>query len=400
MLELATVHRLTAGSGDYDVRGLLDAGLYYGSIRVILDDFDLLELIDKIGIENLIILASSNTYSVEIVNGFYGTTGMVDDRRRKVFLPQQAHIDATRDPLAARDPASVLHRHLNIPGKESRGSVGDVDRLLARAELTNYPKLLGSEYETNDLWISLVQDQDVLREAISLSARALGFEVEQDLLRTAKLNSFKSKNAATFWSDIDLEEIVPPIGERRFLIDNAFGAIAQYRTDLILSERLGGDYISTQSESQFAANRVNAALSRAVEAREQVDCFHRIAFDGGPSVGAAFADGKLSFGEALKIVEEASRFKKWIHGLPAESDLAAEYCRKISEAPLLDRFPGREIRLLTMTGIGAGVGALVAGPAGALAGLGLGVFDEYLVGRLVKGWRPHEFIARLQKKLR
>lgn len=69
-------------------------------------------------------------------------------------------------------------------------------------------------------------------------------------------------------------------------------------------------------------------------------------------------------------------------------------------------------KTLSMAGVGMGVGALIGGPAAAIAGaaggkliegvadIGLDLLDEYLLDGVLKGWTPRVFIEKLDQASR
>jgi len=129
-----------------------------------------------------------------------------------------------------------------------------------------------------------------------------------------------------------------------------------------------------------------------------LDNFERYALRG-PSIGMAYNAGIIDLHSAIGLIDDAHKFKEWVSGLAFEADLLTEYIRKMSEEPLLEKFPGRELKFAALSGANAGIGALLAGPVGLLTGLGLGAFETYILNYIVKRQRPTTFIEQLENRI-
>jgi hypothetical protein len=80
-------------------------------------------------------------------------------------------------------------------------------------------------------------------------------------------------------------------------------------------------------------------------------------------------------------------FKKWLKEKDPNADLLREYCREVSRLDWADKLPTKTLRWLVFTAIG-----LAAGPLGAVVGTAIGATDTFLIDRLLKGWKPNQFV--------
>ena len=66
--------------------------------------------------------------------------------------------------------------------------------------------------------------------------------------------------------------------------------------------------------------------------------------------------------------------------------------KELSEQSWLSGTPGRILRFFVSSLAPLAVGAIAGPEAGALAGFGAGAANDFLVDRLVGGWRPSQFV--------
>lgn len=399
MLEVATIHRIRNHAGDnFPIGEILDIGLYYGTVHLVLDDFEISGLIRAIGAEGLIRILNSSTFKVTILNSAT-SVAMIGRGAQQFYRPMAWHIDPTKDKKAPKGPEHTLFRHFNIPGTTSEMTLPEAKTIVAKAKVTDFPALVGAEYDTNINWHSLVADHSVVRDAIRLVARREGYALDEPTLAKVRFAFDPLEDGITAWSSTRLDKIATTDGERQITWMDVLGVIERYRTDVHIASSLGGDFVVDEVAVGFAARRAETMLQRVLNRRANIDAFQRATFSSGRSIGVTFEAGDISLDTALGLIDDAAKFKEWIAKLPADSNLINEYIRELGKKPLLEKFPGRELTFGILSAANVALGVALTGPAGAAAGLGLSAFETYLLGRFVKGWRPNEFVAQVQAKL-
>lgn len=112
----------------------------------------------------------------------------------------------------------------------------------------------------------------------------------------------------------------------------------------------------------------------------------------------------------------AKKFRAWLAGIDTDLDyqelIKAYYEAILKPQGFLQTGPGKMAKTLSMAGVGMGIGALIGGPAAAIAGIaggkliegsadiGLDLLDEYLLDGVLRGWTPRVFIEKLDKATR
>ncbi len=111
-----------------------------------------------------------------------------------------------------------------------------------------------------------------------------------------------------------------------------------------------------------------------------------------PSIKEAVNSGERNFRDVVRLVQQSEKFKEWLRKQDGTDDLRKAYCQEIAHIDWVDKLPPKSLRWLIMTGAGLLLGA-VAGPVtGVAAATALSAGDAFLLDKLLKGWKPNQFI--------
>ena len=217
--------------------------------------------------------------------------------------------------------------------------------------------------------------------------------------------------AAQFWisdwqggiianSSVSLDKIAPPIGKERLTWGHILSDIDDFRTDLFVSQAQAGDLIVDPRTQAFVAAQIDFSLSRSRNNANRISAFNESACGNGSPIGVAFNSGAISLADALRLLDRAQKFKEWINRKPADADLLKEYLDAISKEQLFEKLPAVAGRFVLMNSIAVGAALALDVPSGITAGLALNAFDQFLLSRLLRGWRPNLFIADAKRALK
>lgn len=173
--------------------------------------------------------------------------------------------------------------------------------------------------------------------------------------------------------------------------------------ELDFAGKCDDDLWVNETDSAILRLRTNSLLNRAVAAREHIDYFQRVEFEG-RAFRAAINSGERTVSELLDLLEQddARKFKDWLSKQPPTGALIKEYDRAVfSERNWTKQLPFKATKLMVFAGIGAalgyaegmlGLGAAAGVAASYVTNLAVGASDEGLTARLAKGWRPNQFV--------
>lgn len=149
-----------------------------------------------------------------------------------------------------------------------------------------------------------------------------------------------------------------------------------------------------------AAQRIQAAEARIFD------------IEGIPSIGSLVVERKIDISKIPKIRSspDSEKYRKWLFETADKKEatqIGKEYIDAIIEPGFFDRFHGKIIKSLCISGFSAGVGALIAGPVGAAVGLTAGskvtetlvdpaidLLDAVFLDGLLRGWSPRNYFEK------
>ena len=398
MFEVATVRRLgQPGSEILDVGRLLDSALFYGRVHIFMDLFFLQSLIRSVGYEGANSLLAHPAFSTSFTPEMQGVQN--NNGGLKVYSPV-AFTAGGQGKAPSGDPIEVtgaaLRRNPNLPDLTD----SEVGKLLKNVRLTTFAKSLGEESSTNALWKSLAKNHDTVRSIIPASASRIGLSVDAAALAAAEFWISDWQGGIIANSSVSLDLIAAPIGKERLTWGHILSDIDDFRTDLFVSQAQAGDLIVDPRTQSFVAAQVDLSLSRSRNNASRISAFNENAFGNGSPIGVAYNSGAISLSDALRLLDRAQKFKDWINGKPADADLLKEYLDAISKEQLFEKLPAVAGRFVFMNGAAVAAALALNVPSGIAAGLALNAFDQFLLGRLLRGWRPNLFVADAKRTLK
>jgi hypothetical protein len=123
-----------------------------------------------------------------------------------------------------------------------------------------------------------------------------------------------------------------------------------------------------------------------------VSKFQEFVFDDSRAVSQALRSGTHHLVDLLPIVRNAVKFKKWLQTELVQEDVIKAYFRDAISQTWVDKLPAKSVRWFLLTAAGIGIDTLGAGGVGTAVGAALGLADTLLLDKLVKGWKPNQFI--------
>lgn len=163
-------------------------------------------------------------------------------------------------------------------------------------------------------------------------------------------------------------------------------------------------------------NDSNKKIHQAVNLQSEFSELARL--ENIPDLKRMFPGSDKPFDKLLKLRNKSSskKFRSWLAECSNNQDgfeITKEYVESIANVKgFFQTKTGIFTKNIAMSAVGAGVGLLIAGPAGALGGagvakliepaadFGLDMLDEFVLSGLMKGWTPKIFfddLAKLEK---
>jgi len=147
-----------------------------------------------------------------------------------------------------------------------------------------------------------------------------------------------------------------------------------------------------KSHSIVARCKFEELIRRRANSQETIRQFQDFVLLGGRAVAEAVNTGLRNMADVLQLIHQAEKFKKWVKGQPEDSKLREQYCQELMRLDWADRIPAKPIRWALFTGAATTIGLLANPITGAAAGVALSASDAFLIDKLIKGWRPNQFV--------
>jgi hypothetical protein len=252
-----------------------------------------------------------------------------------------------------------------------------------------------------------IVDKPYLENCIRETLRALvpEYAVPNDL----GLDTFDTGQGFVILTNLNFEEI-NRIYHRRVPVEHSSLNMADLLVRMLDAEKeldfagkCDDDLWVDEADSAILRLRTNSLVNCAVAAREHIDYFQHVEFEG-RAFRAAINSGERSISDLLDLLEQddARKFKDWLSKQTPTGALLKEYDRAVfSERGWTARLPFRTSKLMIFAGIGAalgyaegmlGLGAAAGAAASYVTNLAVGASDEGLTAKLANGWKPNQFI--------
>lgn len=366
---------------------LAEALLYYQKIQLFLDRGTLFHLVKQIGTSSILALLRRPEVSAVYCEENLGTRtdlAGVSQYHNYVAFTISGHQDI--GPL--KTPVERLSYELARQGVTKKEA-----RKFSEAFLDLVPirRLSGDHFLPGGIPTAAKRDLldiDYAKEALrhAVAATPGGYALADDL----ELKIINSELGCFVFTNIDLEAINhrrtqanPPI--EPLTIAHLLSEMLEARADLALSSFYGGDFVTSEVISSIIRARHAEFLRRSnlnAASREQ---FTEVVLPDVPSLAEVVDSGERSFDEFLLLLDKAARFKDWLRAVNPDEGLVRSYMRDISSEGWIQRLPAKTIRYVIAS-------ALDATHPG--ASLVTSFTDNFLVEKMLSGWRPNHFITR------
>jgi hypothetical protein len=164
-----------------------------------------------------------------------------------------------------------------------------------------------------------------------------------------------------------------------YLLSMLFDALS----DTQLAAAQLAELIVSPRQSALIRLQYNMMMSRRRNSENAIANFQEMVLRDGRAVRNALESGERTFAEFLPVLRKAREFKKWLRGQNPDANLLTEYLDGVTRESWVSTLPVKIFRYIFTTGVG-----VVEPVSGAVAS----AIDGFLIDRLMKGWRPNQFI--------
>lgn len=369
---------------------IAEALLFYQSVHIILDRSTLSGLINKIGPHNVLKLLSYSHIKATYIEEFLGVH-TVNTQSGQEHTLISAYLSGGERVGELKGTKKRLEYMLVRNG---------LNEAQAENFVTRFRKCVTFKSVSNDHFIKggvvAAARNDLLDAEYVLSGARV---VAKNLLGSIELPSnyyFRiSMDNVNFRISTNLDfSIVNAIQKNKdqncgdFTPAHIASSLFNASYGLILAAYYGGDFYTSEVESDIIQIKNKQILTRANINRNIQNQFFTILLNGCPDVASVLNSGERSFEEFLELMSKANKFKKWLKEKSPDDNLINNYIDDITSSGWINQTPSKIIRYLTSTSLGF---------VNPITGIIATALDTFLLEKLNLGWKPNQFINKKLK---
>jgi hypothetical protein len=397
MFDFIVLRRTGMDERVLDVGLLAETLLFYQKTHLLLDNGSLDYLLKKIGGDQFLELIGQRGVTAAFLRERTGTLKMLENGIA-FFNFAQFKVSGSQEKKHMND-----REWLQSTVERALGSSRETKRIAKKLCATiSFPTLNDPSPEGKDL-------PAIAREDLSDAAfvrRAVGSALSE------LLPSLELPEGWTF-----RPHIIGPAGQQQFIIetDLNFDALnaryheripashsslsSEYLVNYILgakeaislASRYMAEFVTDPATTAVIKLNFEELLRKRNKQTEEIDVFQEMHLPQARKIREVINSGERTLDEFMDVLDKAQRFKEWLASRNPDQRLLHEYYAETTRQSWLEKLPTKVSRWTIATGLGAAVDAVH--PIGATAlGLGISFFDAMLLDKILKGWRPNQFI--------
>ena len=389
---------VTIAQKSSDAGSVAEAIVYYGKTDLVLGNGTLFPFVERFGFRSLMRAIEMGLVQITYeVAGHVVITNKMPSEVHGFAIAGQANAKKKRQMSAAEQIE-----------QQFQSKLGNSPEVRAQARLLSRHVMERRQVDTVLQSIQLqIMDKRYLETCVREILRTLvpEYRAPQDF----GLDIFDTGQGYVVLSNLDFERIneiyhkTVPIEHSSINIAYMLAQMLDGEKELDFAAKSDGDLWVDEVGSAILRLRANSLANRATGAREHIDYFQGVEFEG-RTFRSVINSGERTTSELLDLIEreDATKFKKWLSEQPPTAALLKEYDRAVFSADSWTRrLPFKAGKLMVFAGIGAAIGEAVGHiglvtaaslAAGFATNLAVGTSDELLTSRLTGGWKPNQFI--------
>lgn len=379
------VLRRAEGGTPISAGQIAEALLFYQKVHLIIDRPTLFKLLSQVGASGLLSLVARSDFSAVYTEETLGTmTNSVGVSKCHDFIAFTLAGTPAGDKL--KTPAERLRHDLEQAGVTKAQSKKIAEALLKRVPVR---KLSGNHFVKGGIPNAARSDlnnSEYLKAAFSEIIANIpgGYHPGSSV----NVEVFKGQDGFFVFDNIDYGRVnqlrakmAPPL--EAVTTAHLLSQLQDARADLALAAHYGGDFVTSAVTSSVIRLKVDMLLKRSqLNAKAQQD-FCEVVLPDMPTLAEQVDSGTRSFHEFLLLLDKSAKFREWLKSTNPDEGLIREYLRAISSQDWIQTSRSKGIRYLL---------TLAADATNPVAGFAAGLVDNFLIEKLLGGWRPNHFI--------
>lgn len=398
MFESLLVRRTGNSEAEVDFGALAEALLFYRTVHIHFDRASLIAIVKEIGIHNLLKLIR-----LKKIKGTYlpmqpaTISNRIDGMEHHDFGFIEQSGTQGRGNLSRREViVELLSRNF-----EDRYTLYDI-RSFVDGFLSLVPIKQSFTSDSNDVAIGRHARQDIEDEAYALFAagavieRSLpGFQMQPGW----RIGSRATKHGFVIVSNIPFEKINEKIQKEnptsKTLITPALcvGLLHEVRTEIQVASQYGAELMTSPLVSKVLARKFDTVVAARLKSETQIRAFQDATI-GSRDIGSVLRSGERTFDDFMSLLDRSERFRGWLQSTNPDIGLVREYQAALVQGTWAEKLPMKTTRFSIFTAGGVFADLAFVGGVGTAIGVALSAADTFIFDKLIKGWRPNQFVEK------
>ena len=139
-------------------------------------------------------------------------------------------------------------------------------------------------------------------------------------------------------------------------------------------------------------NKFRSIFKNRENSVSEISLFQDYLFDNAKQIREIINSGERDFKDILNVLYKAKKYHEWLRNKEDDAGLIKSYFQEVTQDSWIDKLPSKTFRSVFFTGTGLAMDLFGAGGVGTALGVGLSALDSFLLEKIIKGWKPNQFI--------
>jgi hypothetical protein len=390
---------VTVTSDNVDAGLVAEALVYYQRVNVVVAGGVLIELIKKFGRDSLIRAIEGGALQLTYERNNYVVQTESAPFRTHSF--QMMNFAKTAEGRSINSVADEIENIFERNFGKSK-TTKDFTRKIVDSVLSRDKR---DEIVSASLRDAL--DQEFITEAIRAWLKEM--VPEYQLPKNFRVETADTGKGIVFISGLDFSEINKfyhrriPVSHSSVTDSYLLAHIIGLRKEMVFGANADSDVWLGPGSASMLRVKTDALIKMTGRSRSNIETFHVVEFEG-RSFQEVINNGQRSVEELFTLLEtsDAQKFKAWLSQQSPDGTLIKEFDRAVFQsAGWTQKLPFKVGKIISFAGLGAlidagvgtmGLATLATSGLSALSDVVVGSSDEFLLSKLLKGWKPNQFI--------
>jgi hypothetical protein len=168
--------------------------------------------------------------------------------------------------------------------------------------------------------------------------------------------------------------------------------ILETRGDMHLASELNAEIATSGIQTELMKIKFQDIYKRTTQSSSELFQFNDFILSDGHAIREILNNGDKNFNDFFDVLDKADKFREWLKNIDDDKSIILEYHKAVTSETWVDKIPSKVFRWSFFTGAGFLLDILATGGIGKAVGLGLSVGDEFLLDKILKGWKPNVFV--------